>query len=186
MAIDPVASAIDAMATYFAGLTGIADALRSWPEHPRDLDLTSGPVVSLTFADEQRTPIPPAAIDDTDPPQYRTGQLAIDVQMDLWTAYRAQRDDAAAVIEAAFHNALPFRHGLLLTTSDYFDRPLTIRASSGRNTGDRDSAEEGMWRRTWMLTVLTDLVDEVPTPTQTTITIRPTVQDVADPDYDIS
>lgn len=184
--VDPVTSALHALADYFREVDGIAAAEVGWPERPDDLDLSAGAVATFTFADETRRPIPPDSIADTSPQLYRTGELSIDVQLDLWAAYRAQREDGARAVEAALNNALPWRHGLLLLSRGYYSRPLTARAGTGRNVDEFNASTEGEWRRSWMLTVTTDLVAEVEMPTQQTTIIRPTVQDAAEPDYEIS
>lgn len=172
MAIDPVDAALDALAAYFAGLDGIADAFRGWPERDKDLDLTGGPVVSVVRASDQRTECPPNAVNDAAPWLWRVGDLTITAQVDLWAAYRAQRDDAALVIQDALHNDLPWRNGLYLTSAGYHDRPLTCLAGLGRSDGEPNASTVGEWRRTWMVTITTDLVVETATPTLTSATIR--------------
>ncbi|MEQ1494492.1 MAG: hypothetical protein ABL912_01860 [Novosphingobium sp.] len=183
--LDPVDSALDAIAAYFASLTGIADAERGWPERETDLDLSAGPVVTAAYAGHTRVEQSPDHIPGTSPPQWHAGLLTIDVQLDLWAAYRSQRDAAARIVEAGLQNSMPWRFGLLLTSRAYFGRPLTILATDGRNTDEPDAAAIGEWRRTWMLTVQTDLVVTTNTPSQTQILVRPTVDGTTYPDLEL-
>lgn len=171
MAID---SALDTIAAYFAGLAGIAAARRGWPEHQQDLDLSGGPVCTLTFVDDARQLIAPWPVAEGPTVTYKVAEYEIAAQLDLWAAYRAQRDDAAAVVEAGLHNRLPILHGLYLTQADYFSRPLTIVASQGRNDDQPDDAVVGEWRRRWMLTITTDLVVQANTPQQLELILRTT------------
>lgn len=174
-------AACEEIAAYFAAVSGISAARRGWPERAQDLDLTAGPVVTATLVESRRTPVPPAAAATG----YRVAELAIDVQLDLWCAYRAERDTAARAVQDALSNRLP-RAGLRLTSRGYHGRPLVARAGSGRNTDEPDAAANGEWRRTWMLTVTTDEIRLVTLPTQDTITIRPTVQDEVEADITIT
>lgn len=185
-ALDPVTSALDAIAAHFANAGGIATALRGWPEHPRKLDLTSGPVVTVTFVDDDVVDVPPTHVRDTHPPLFRVGEFVITAQLDLWCRYRVERDSAGRLVEAALHNRLPHQTGLYLDSRSYHRRPLTVTASDGRNVDDRTAAAVGEWRRRWQLRIVTDRVERVDVPTQKTIRLRPTVQGVPDPDFDIS
>ena len=182
--LGPEDAACEELAAYFGALAGIAAGRRGWPEHPQDLDLTVGPVVTATLIESRRVPVPPGLL--TDASAYRVAELAIDVQLDLWCAYRAERDTAGRAIEDAFHNRLPLRSGLRLTARAYHDRPLVATAGNGRNTDEPDAATAGEWRRTWLLTVATDEIRVVAVPTQDTITVQPTVQDVVEPIITIS
>jgi hypothetical protein len=175
VAIDPVDAVVDALATYFAGLSGIASALRGWPEHPEALDLTAGPVVTVTAVDHQRARVVPTCLASQVPPALSTwklNELTITLQLDVWAAYRSERDDAGAVIEAGLHNSLPQRHGLYLTSTGYYDRPFVVSASDGRSMDDGDGAEVGEWRRRWLLQVVTDTVVLVETPQQLELVLR--------------
>lgn len=187
MPVDPTDSALDAVAAYFGGLTGIASAQRGFPEHAASLDLRAGPVATITFVDDQRTPVSPGLLNTAKPFLWRTAELRVVAQLDLWAPYRAQRDAAARIIEAALDNDLPFRTGLYLASAGYHGRPLTVTASAsdGRNIDEDAAATEGEWRRMWTLEVITDLVAETDTPAQYRQTLRPTVGGVTDPDTDV-
>lgn len=186
MPIDPVDSALDAVATYFAGIAGVAAARRGWPEHPTDLDLSAGPAVTVTRIGDRRTEVSPGLVSASPPWLWRVAELRITAQLDLWAAYRAQRDVAGVVVEDALHNDLPFRHGLYLFTADYHGRPLTITASDGRSIDEAKGVVEGEWRRMWMLEVVTDLVQATDTPSQSTVTLRTTADDETEPDFDVT
>lgn len=186
MAVDPIDAALDAIAAHIGAQSGIATARRGWPEHATDLDLSQGPVVTVTHAGDQRTQVAPGLIGSSKPFLWRTAELRITAQLDLWTAYRAQRDDAARIVEAALNDGLPWRTGLHLTSTAYHGRPLTVASGDGRSMDEEKAATEGEWRRTWMLEVLTDLVAETATPAQDEITIRPTAGGIAESDFDVT
>lgn len=182
--MDPVDAVLEALAVYFRTVAGIAAADPAWPEHQQDLDLTSGPVVTLTRIDDQRVTVSPGILNTTKPFLWRTAELRVLVQLDLWAAYKAQREAAAAALARAFDNDLPFRTGLYLT-SGYHSRPLTVAATDGRPVDDASAAAVGEWRRMWTLEVTTDIVAETDTPSQDELTLRPTVNDTTDPDFDV-
>lgn len=184
--LGPEESALEAIARYFRTLSGVYKAERGWPEWEESLNLANGPHITVSLANSTRTPVSPFYVDDTDPAQWKTGTLSIDAQLDLWTHTRYQRDRMARVVEDGLHNDLPFRTGLRLTSRNYYDRPLDIVAGEGRNTSEPDAAREGEWRRTWMLTISTDTVTVRDVPDQDTITVRAEVDDVSEPDLDIT
>lgn len=179
-------SALDALAAHFGTLTGIAVVQRGWPEHPRDLDLTAGPIVTVTRVDDTPTHVPPTPLDTGPTVTWKVAELQIVAQVDLWAAYRAQRDDAGAVLEAGLHNRLPMQTGLYLTQADYHSRPLVVLASSGTSVEDGSAAEVGEWRRRWMVSIQTDLVVLVETPEQLELVLRTTANDTTEADEVLS
>lgn len=179
--INPVDSALDAIAAHFAAQPGIGSAIRGFPEHARDLDFSFGPLITLTYADDQREPCSPSPIAGTFPFLWHTGTLTIDAMLDLWTPYRAQRDDAARVVEDSLNNALPHRTGLQLVSKGYHLRALVATATGGRDTDEPEASATGEWRRTWMLTIETDLVALTNTSAQSSYQIRPTVDSTVYP-----
>jgi hypothetical protein len=178
--------ALERLAAYFATLTGIVEGKRGWPEHPEDLDLSAGPVVTVTYVDERRQLIAPWPLDTGPQVTWKVADLVIEAQLDLWAAYRAQRDASAEVLEAGLHNRIPWQHGLWLELADYHGRPVTVTASAGRNVEDDAAAEVGEWRRRWTLSVVTDLVVVATTPEQLETIIRTTSGDVTEPDKSIT
>lgn len=195
--IDPVASALDAIASYFGALTGIASGQRGWPEHPEAFDLTAGPVVTATAIGRAAwNEISPTEVDrvaaggvDLDV-TYRVAYLILNVQLDAWASHRVKRDEAGAVVEAGFHNRLPFKGGLELDSTGYFSRPLTITAGGGLPIDSDDKVGAGEWRKTWDLVVTTDLVVVARTPKQALITFRNTITSggisITEPDLNVS
>lgn len=179
MPTDPVDAALDAIAAHFGALSGIASAQRGWPEHQADLDLTAGPIVTLTTIGTEEDHCPPTSVDSSlaspnTTETYRTGYLTIDVQLDLWCAYRAQRDETAPIVESGAHNDIPWRHGLFLASTDYYSRPITAVLSAGRPEEEAQAAEVGEWRFRWLLTVQTDRVVQKTLPAQITGTVQTT------------
>lgn len=172
MAIDPIDAALDAVAAYLGGLSGIAAGQRGWPEHPERLDLRGGPVVTVTQVDHHRVLLPPHPLDTGATVTWKVANLTIAAQLDAWAAYRAQRDDAGAVLEAGLHNRIPWQHGLYLLSTGFHDRPLVVTAGQGRSVDDGNGAEVGEWRRRWMLTIQTDLVVLAATPQQLEFRLR--------------
>lgn len=194
MSIDPVASAADAVVAYLRTALGtnVSRVLRGWPEHGQTLKLGDGPVVAVTAASENRTPVPPRAVDQEDSGSgllvtYKVATMRILAQVDLWSQYRAQRDDVAALIEAAAHNRVPRQVGLYLTQADYYGRPLDCELGRGRTQDDPRAVSKGTWRRLWDLTIDTDIVVQTTSPkllqvdiqaalTEGALTISETVQ----------
>lgn len=176
-------AALDAIAAHFAALDGLADAKRGWPEHPESLDLTAGPVATVTYTTHEVEPCTPTLLDVTEG-RLKVADVTIYAQLDLWAAYRVQRDDAALVVEAGLHNGLPWRAGLRLE-SDYFERPITVVAGPGTSLDDEGGVTVGEWRRRWDLTITADQVVEADIPNQVEIVIRPT-DDIEDPDTSLT
>ncbi|WP_298516655.1 hypothetical protein [uncultured Nocardioides sp.] len=172
MAIDPIASAQDALLAWLGaevdlGLDeaqGALKVLRGWPEHNEDFDLATGPVLSTTVpaqADEVRIhPLEVARVvaDGEVVVTYRTANLQFVVQLDLWCAYRAALDVAAEAVAIALDNQVPSSSGLWLTQAEYFGRPLSFEVTGYRRQDDADSAAVGEWRATWLLRCTTDRV----------------------------
>jgi hypothetical protein len=184
-----IPAALDAIALHFGSLPGIASALRGWPEDRVGFDPSAGPVVSVVRLLDSSAPTAPYALEDGPDPLYKLADVQITAQLDLWTAYRSQHDDAARVVSEGLHNRLPLRHGLYLTSTGYHDRPLTCWSTEGVPVDPDRAADEGMWRTRWTLTVQTDQVQRATVPTLTTATIRPTItaqgQTAPEPDYPI-
>jgi hypothetical protein len=184
VAVDAVRAALDAVAAHFDGTTGLSAAV-GWPEHPEPLDLTT-PFVSVTLVTVTRTPCAPHPVEpDAADGVYLVADLEISVQLDLWTSHRERRDEAAALVEAALHNDIPFRQGLHLVSTGHHDRRLSLTAEQGVNVDDSDAVTAGEWRRRWTATIVTDEVHAHTGPLQEEITLRPQ-QDIADPDFSIT
>lgn len=174
MTINPVASAMDALVAHLLSTLDFttlpsgfqtATVRRGWPEGDVTLNMSTGPVLAVTGsqADEER--IAPytvdvgAAVAGVRSVAYKIANVTIPMQLDLWVPYRAMRDDAVPLVEAAFFNQLPGSAGLWLTQSDYHGRPLGFEIMSGpRYTDEADQAQTGEWRATWSITCTTDKV----------------------------
>jgi len=193
--IDPVAALVEHLAQYLQEQDGISLALRGWPERREDLDLSHGPVVSVTPVEHRYTwcaPVPVAEADDDDGGllvTYRLADLAIVVQLDLWCAHRAVRDQARQTIETALHTELPHVPGLELELPMYFGQVANVLPDTGRALDDADAVATGEWRQRWVLACDLGLVAQGRTPAQALIKIRTTTQlagvSLTEPDVEI-
>ena len=166
MAIDPVASAADAITAFLVTALGanVSKVIRGWPESAETLDLSGLPVVSVTPPPRGvRTPCSPkdlgsVTVDDVVTHTYRTGELNFQVQIDLWCGYRAHMDDVGALIEAALVQAPPLPPSVRITSTGYHSRPLTCTLGDSAMDYDGDTSHKGEWRMSWDLDVSTDVV----------------------------
>lgn len=193
MAIDPVSAALDAIAAHFAaaGISGLT-ARRGWPEANVELDLGAGPLLTVAATDRGRVVfVTPVRVDSADDLHtYKVGELEVAATLDLWCAYRATRDDAAALVDAALHNGLPFWSGLRVTSSGYFSRPVNVWAQRISLPDETDGAARGEWRASWALVVTSDLVAQATIPRLARIALRVSTDlsgvELTEPDVDIT
>lgn len=179
MAIDPVAAALDAVVAYLTGLgiTGLT-ARRGWPEANVELDIdqTKHVVAVLPAGKPTVRLVSPKSIDQTGSGTltvtYRVGEIEVPAQLDLWCAYRAQRDEVVAAIEARLHNKLPFLPGLWLTSTGYHSRPLVVDVVFAGTDDEQDDAAVGEWRATWDVTIRSDLVADATHPELAIVALR--------------
>lgn len=172
MAVDAVRAALDAVAVYFDGVSGLRSIV-GWPEHPELLDIAT-PLVTVTLVTHERLPCAPHPVQpDAADGVYLVADLEISVQLDLWASHSAVRDAAAALVEAALHNDIPFRQGLHLVSIGHHNRRLSLTAERGVNVDDSDSVVAGEWRRRWDAQVVTDEVAPHTGPLQDEIVVRP-------------
>ncbi len=184
MAIETNEALLDAIVAYFQ--TALADSdftftvKKGWPDGEAPLELETGPVLTVTLVSSETELCSPADVGvDGSTVTYRVGYLTSRVQLDLWTAYRAQREDAGFEVQQALHNQLPHTTGLWLASSGYFDRPISIDITGTRTFDEgSDPAAVGEWRCMWDLEALTDLVNQVDHPTQTEVEVQMDVDDV--------
>jgi len=168
MATDPISSALDALVTHLASELGSsATVRRGWPEAAVEMDVGTKPEVAVTASPSPRaTLVSPRELDESGSETltvtYRVGLLEVLVQVDLWCAYRATRDEVAPLVEAALHNQLPRTSGLWLTQDDYYSRPLSFDIEAP-GTHEQDAAA-GEWRSSWTLRLTTDLVVQTELP----------------------
>lgn len=190
-ALDPVDSALEALARYFLrAVPGLGASLRAFPEASVELDFADGPIVTVLYLDHQREDV--ATAPDPNDPHKRlwiTGEILIEAQIDLWGDYRSRRETFSTRLEATLDNRLPWQEGLYLYSAQYHGRTVIASFESGRNVDEPEAAETGAWRRSWRAMLRSDLVRDLRLPLQETITLRPTVGadvDVTDPDTDLT
>jgi len=152
---DPITAAGDAIAAYFQSNVDGLTARRGWPETDQALDLTQ-PLLTVELASADPTWVAPRLLGKVGSRwMWRIGWLSIQGQIDLWTAYRATREEMAPLVEDVFHNQLPSQTGLFLGSAGYNDARLEVSFGSGTPEADGDSANKGEWRQTWDCTVST-------------------------------
>ena len=174
--LDPVASALESIRAHFvAGLPG-TDCVRGPQEFPEDY---AGDVQILSLIEISREweELPPvevetvAASPSSSTVTYKVAQIRLRAQLDIWAPYRFHQDLFGPVVGALFHNRVPWQSGLFLASTHYHDRPLSVSQLGGAITQrDPEDVAEGIWRRTWDLEILTDLVLK--------LTNQPTLVDV--------
>ena len=173
---DPITAAGDAIAAYFEGAVGGLAARRGWPETDQALDLTA-PLLTVELASTDPTFVAPRLLGRVgDRWMWRIGWLSIQGQIDLWTAYRAKREEMAPLIEDAFHNQLPTQTGLFLDSTGYNNARLEISFGTGTPETDGDSANKGEWRQTWDCIVSTYQVAFSDHPTATSLNLTLSTQ----------
>jgi hypothetical protein len=157
---DPIEAALDALVAYFdTAVASLTTVRKGWPEHPSSLDLAAGPAFTVTPIATIEEPCAPKVIGSSGSTRtVRVGYVTIRAQLDLWTAYRAQREDQGVLVEAALNNQLPRVTGLWLSSTNHYSRPLTVDVTAGRIEDDQGGVERGEWRRSWDVTIRTDRV----------------------------
>lgn len=167
---DPVPAALEAVAAHIKSRFPDAVSIRGPEEFPEDYD--GGVVFSIVELSLEREDLmAPSLVDQNNTtdisadPLYKMAQLTIRAQVTMWTDYRFTQAAQGGVVEGGgalqkslWHNRLPRKGGLDLTSDLYHDRPLTITAGGGVAEQDPDEVADGMWRRVWDLVILTDLV----------------------------
>lgn len=195
MAGHPTAVAAEAIATWLEGQEGISRALRGWPEREEDLDLTSGPVISVTQAGDAEieacAPYPIVEASDPDSDDllvtWRIGDCTVEFQLDVWAGYRAVRDQAAALLEAALNDDLPYTAGLQLELADYFDQNMGVELVSSRPLDDADAATTREWRQRMVVRCVLGICAQGRQPPQLVhvlgLTTEVQGEDVVEPDF---
>jgi hypothetical protein len=163
---DPIESALDAIAAYLttalAAVSPTISVRKGWPDQGNAFQALSesSAVITITPVDHTETPCSPRDVDrDGSTVTYRVGYLSIRARLELWTAYRAQREDVGPSVQSALHNMLPMTTGLWIASTNYYGRPLSIVPSAGRFMDEStDPTAIGEWRRAWDLEIETDTV----------------------------
>jgi hypothetical protein len=162
---EPTSAVVDAVVTWLDGLlTGIR-VVKGWPTG--DLDLETGPILSVTKVRAKRTDCAAwtnvVEVEDvTATTLWRTAWLRVSLQLDLWCAYEAQRDDLAEQVWDALSGD-PIAAPVTVLTSAYHDRRVQILPGQGdapeTSVDDDDTGiTRGEFRMTWPVSAETDLV----------------------------
>lgn len=160
--LDPIAAALTAFRDHVRTEIPTATAVRGIQELGNSQSGNS-PEYSIEMIDREIEYLIPTPVDigsqgaQVDV-QWKVASLRFTAQLDFWVPYRILQDILGPVTEALFHNNLPHHSGLHLTSSHYYDRPLTITAGVGVDVRDSQAVIEGSWERRWELEFLTDLV----------------------------
>lgn len=154
--MDPLEALLDAAVEYFeTSLAGVT-VRKGWPEVGTDLDLDVGPHLSITPVGQPEET--PRAATFLGAGLYKTATVEQRLQVDLWTAYKAQRAATGALVEAALRPNVPRTPNLWLTLDGYHDRPATLMVVADSLQDDGNNAPRGEWRRRWVLRAYTDRV----------------------------
>lgn len=180
MPINPIDSAIDALVAHFQstiqvsfnGSTSPIRCFRGWRENNAPHDYDEGPILTVTVFSEDRVEHAPMSLEETQPQLWAVADLTIKAQLDLWTPYRATRDEVAQLIRTNLHDDIPYRTGLHLTHADYYSRDITVHGDEVRDPRGVTMPQTGVWRRTWTLTITTPEVVEQLTPQQLEWVVR--------------
>lgn len=184
--IEPSAAALNALVTWLTTQLGanVSAVRRGWPEASTKLDLTGKPVLAITAGPEIREGCAPKHIGAVTAAgvttyTYRMAYLAIPIQLDVWASHRSKLDAIGPLLRAAMQT--PPLAGLRLTSTDYYDRPITVEMDGAAFDHDGDTAPSGEWRRTYTAEAITDEVATTTHPKQVLVTGEFTIDDVAEP-----
>lgn len=191
--VDPTEAAIDALAVWLEGQPGITKAIRGWPEQPKDLDVSAGPVVSIIPGGEPTYSWGTPAVVATAPRDdgkllvtWRLADLVQRLQVDVWASHRAVRNRVAAQLAAAWHDDLPFRTGLELAASKHFGVTASLIPLGSVPMDDAATAPVGEWRQRIELELRMSVCAQGTTPAQAKHTLQLTTEiqgaDVVEPD----
>lgn len=166
----PEKAAIDALIEYLSAAQLANVRVREgWPETDA-LGLQEGPVVAIFSVGRVQwdaiTPelIASAAADTTAACLYRIAQGSLSIQISLFAAYKAQRDDVAGQIEPLLDNLFPASSGLILSTG-YHAQSCRYELSS-TSEQDENGSLTGEWRRDWILSAQLEQLREQLLPLQ--------------------
>jgi hypothetical protein len=181
---DPGAAVCESIAAYLetalAGVVGIA-VIRGWPETDTDVDLATGPSVSITQignpTEETSAPVPTGEVGDLDDDTIlmRLGLLTIPLQLDGWAGSREALDALCTAVDDALQNDLPYRPHLYLDADDYYGRSFLVTRQPDAPDYDGDSADTGEWRHTWTLEAKIERVQSIAGVALETVTVPVTI-----------
>lgn len=181
--MNPIQAVLDALAEWLKGIEGIGSVVPGWPEREQDLDLRGGAVVSIVVAGNPEFDwCAPVAIADepgTDGGRrvtWRLADLALTLQMDLWSDYEARRTQLAALVDQRLHPNLPHFAGLELALEGYHGQVAGIIPTVSRPQDDEIAVQTREWRQRWMLGVTLGIVAQGETPAQAVLALRQTTE----------
>jgi len=162
--IDPVASALNALATYLPTVVTMPSGgyptvsyRRGWPERSQDLDLSSGSVVVLTAGEDVGVEHSPVQLDhntDTGVTLYKVGDLRAPVLLTVWCPTRATLDDLLPRLRHALVGAnVPHDMGLTLTQADYYGLKVRFDVQGVLRSAAPTGPEAGAWEAQIRLTL---------------------------------
>ncbi len=191
MASDPAVSAAQTIAAHFAatvsytfdGTTAAVPTVVGWPEFNTEYDVTAAPLVSVTPISDQSSYHTPFTIDAAPTVNWKVADMVMEMQIDLWSPYKALRDELSEALGRAFSNDIPMRSGLYLNHVDYYDRPITAHFSPERRwRSDGMTPSRAYWRSMWGCRVMGARIIQAATPQQLQWTLRQIVDDELLPD----
>lgn len=87
------------------------------------------------------------------------GLYDFELQLDLWAAYKPQRDSLFEEIVTAF-NQDSAKHGIDLTLADYFNEHTHFSLAGGEYLDGEESAQRNEWRAIWTVHCSVRVVSE--------------------------
>lgn len=162
--IDPVASALNALATYLPTVVTMPSGgyptvsyRRGWPERSQDLDLSASSVVVLTAGEDvgvEHSPVPLDHNTSTGVTLYKVGDLKAPVLLTLWCPTRATLDDLLPRLRHALVGAsVPYDMGLTLTQADYYGVKVRFDVQGVLRSASPSGPEAGAWEAQIRLTL---------------------------------
>lgn len=146
----------DYLLAEMASITSIDQILEEWPE--ASLELQNYPVISIiTKTTPEFTPhMDPqpfeSVVNDEDDKsrdyKYSVGQYDFELQVDLWTDYKARRHTLYQEFFAAFHKKLVTQgySGVTLVMADYHGCPIHFQMVGYSYTDSEEASQRKEWR----------------------------------------
>ncbi len=176
--IDPLVSLQTALLTHLDSAVALPGntlrTRRGWPEHNKDLSLSTGPLMVTVVGEDRQIPVNPHPLGQTDSDEtlYKVANLSVPLQLHVYAAYRALLDDLLVQVNAGLSNRLPSSPDLWLDSTDYYDRPLTFSRQRLRRVDEDAAAAVGEWEAVWSLTCRSDVVLTTDHPALLSLTLR--------------
>ncbi len=150
---NPIRETVKGLCTFLlANVAALEEARDEWPSYNQKLAL---PCVSVFAKEPKRMAVYPYVIDRSDasgPDDDRTaditrvvGQYDLTLQLDLWCAYKPQRDSLFADISSAF-NLDPDVHGINYQLTNYFNEYVHYSMDGIKFIDAEEAAQRNEWR----------------------------------------